>query len=388
MHDRRDLPQAQSIDRYWDEVFQGEPAGSDLGTLDPDLVATVQRVHALDAAPTADPAFGARLWAELMHAHGIADNLRQHPMPDSAALGQAAAPHRRPATTPFGAPPTRRRWGFAQFATAAVLLLILGLVYWALGPGRADDGPRDTIPGAAPTEPSVPTAATEGPVLKITLPAAALPRGDGVSSGLAHFIIPPGTGSTWEPNCCPGPLVEYVLRGTYSVRAEAAIQIVRADGTVEEVPAGTGVTLGPGDGLISRNETVVEAANVGATPVELLGWVLVEEGGFQGHSLPGWVMGGADVQGPLAVPAGPAELRLRRVELAPGAAITPPPGSLSFVVVLPQNAAGTPVPTFYGRQTDGTLRNPSSQNAITVYVLTMEPVGGEAGSPVAVSPTP
>src|SRR5688572_32793038 len=102
MHDRRDLPLAQSMDRYWDEVFQGEPAGSDLGALDPDLEATVRRVHALNVAPAADPAFASRLWEDLMRAHGVVGDL--HPIPNAVASSRAVAPLRRSVPLPFGAP--------------------------------------------------------------------------------------------------------------------------------------------------------------------------------------------------------------------------------------------------------------------------------------------
>lgn len=395
MHDRRDVPLAHAIDRYWDEVFQGSPAGSDPEALDPDLAATVRRVHALNVAPTADRVFASRLWADLMGAQGIAGGDRPRPTVDPAPSGRAVATPLRPAPVPFGAPPTRHRWGLARLATAVVLLLVFGLVYIASGPNRSDDGRRAALPAMVlPTGTPAPAATAEESLLVLTLPAESLPRGQTIGSGIADAVIPPGIRSTWEPlepYCCPGPMVEYVIEGTYTVRADAAIRVVRADGATEEAPAGTAVTLGPGDSLISRNETVVETANTGTTPVILLNWTLIAvdpPGSFSGHRLTGWTQNSADVQEPLTLSAGPATLRLRRVELAPGAADMPPPGSLSFVVVLPQNAAGTPVPTFYGRQADGALRNTSSRNAITVYILTLEPAGGAAGSPVVGSTMP
>ena len=42
------------------------------------------------------------------------------------------------------------------------------------------------------------------------------------------------------------------------------------------MPANSGVTLGPGDSLISRSETAVQITVGGAEPAELLNWILVD----------------------------------------------------------------------------------------------------------------
>jgi hypothetical protein len=380
--------------RYWDELVQGKSAKP--GELDPQLASLIQQLHAQrDVVPPPDPAYARHLREDLMNQTADAGTVPL--IPPSVAVpapnGRTQPRSWRASVLPGMESRTHRRWRLGPFATAVLVLLVLGLVYVVFGPGRADNSRPAGIPAVVfPTSTTIPPTptpvATEETLLQVTIPADALPHGEGVSSGLAHFSIPPGTRSTWEPYCCPGPMVEYVLEGTYTVRAEAAIQLVRADGTVEEVPAGTEVVLGPGDGLISRNETVVEAANTGATPVELLNWVLIEKGDFGGHSLLGWVDHMADVQGPLAVPAGPATLLLRRVELAPDATFpAPAAGTLRFGVTLPNNAAGTPVAADLGQQSDGTIRTVGAE-AITIYILTLEPAGGATGSPVASSPTP
>ncbi|HEY7030067.1 MAG TPA: sigma-70 family RNA polymerase sigma factor, partial [Thermomicrobiales bacterium] len=129
MPDRRDLPLDLTLDRFWDEVFRGEPAGSDLEPLDPGLAATVRRVHALETAPPADPVFASRLWEDLMHAQGIAGSISLRPTPPPA--GPTA--HARPAPRPrplFGAPDSRRRWALAQAGLAAIVLIaLIGLCF-------------------------------------------------------------------------------------------------------------------------------------------------------------------------------------------------------------------------------------------------------------------
>jgi sugar lactone lactonase YvrE len=154
MPDRRDLPLDLTLDRFWDETFGGDPAGSDLETLDPGLAATVRRVHALNTAPPADPVFASRLWEDLMHAQGIAGPISLRPTPPPA--GPTA--HARPAPRPrplFGAPDSRRRWTFAQFATALLLVVTLAAIYFAFFNGNQNAHqpvtPVPTVPVPAPT---------------------------------------------------------------------------------------------------------------------------------------------------------------------------------------------------------------------------------------------
>jgi quercetin dioxygenase-like cupin family protein len=260
---------------------------------------------------------------------------------------------------------------------------------------------------AAPAPAATPLPGlTEETLLEADLAAEALPRGEGVWAAFAHFAVPPGSRGRWAPSCCPGPLVEYVLAGAYAVRAEAPVRVVRAGGTEEAVPAGTEAVLGPGDGLVSRNEVAVEAANAGDGILELLSWALVDDpegtlGGntpdtpavFGGHRLPDWSSDWVDRRsGPsgrfgVVVPAGPARLRLRQVELAPGASLPPPAGSSPFLVSLRRNAAGTPTDLVgtLGREADGTVLN-RGREAFAVYVLTLEPAGGAGGAPASGTP--
>jgi hypothetical protein len=160
------------------------------------------------------------------------------------------------------------------FLLAAGAAILFGVLRLTRGEDRHTGGPAIY----APATPS-PEATPDDTVLHLTLPATALPTGDTLGAGLAVFTIAPGTRSSWDQTCCPGVLVEHVVAGQYSVRAEAAITIVRADQTVEAIPARTEVVLNPGDSLISRDEVAVEAANTGTEPVTLLSWLLIQGDG-------------------------------------------------------------------------------------------------------------
>ena len=118
-----------------------------------------------------------------------------------------------------------------------------------------------------------------------------------------------------------------------------------------------------------------------------LTWVLVEDpkATYGGHVLPSWGNVDPDVQTLISPIEGPARLRLRRIELAAGAGVPPvASGSLQFRVQLPDNAAGTPVASTVGKQLDDTLSN-SGSDAVTVYVVTLEPLG-PTSTPVTASP--
>src|SRR5262249_48902447 len=131
MPDRRDLPLDLTLDRFWDEAFRGEPAGSDLESLDPGLAATVRRVHALDTAPPANPVFASRLWEDLMHAQGIAGHISLRPALLTPPAGSRARPRGPWRTWVLGSPDSRRRWAMAQFALALLLAVVIVGLYFS-----------------------------------------------------------------------------------------------------------------------------------------------------------------------------------------------------------------------------------------------------------------
>jgi len=372
--------------RFWDELVRGEAATP--GAIDPALANLIRQLHAQSDVPPLDPVYTKRLREDLMNQIGHAGTVPHtlFPAVPPASNGRAQPGSWQVSVPPETASRAQWRWGFAQLATAALLLLTLGLVYRALNPGRPSNGQPVPFPDlVARSATPAPGGTAEEALVTITLPAAAVPRGEGIGGGLNHDTLFPGTQSTWTslPDaCCPELRLEYVLEGTYTVRAEGTVQILRSGsgGAPETVPARTEVILGPGDALVSSTETAFDGANTGTTPTELLFWILTDANYPTGPIPAGWIAHNTDVQDQLAVPAGPATLRLRRVELAPDATLPTPPGALLFAVMLP----GTPQ---VGRLPDGSVIN-VNRETVEVYVVTLEPAGPGDGTPLAGTPAP
>jgi hypothetical protein len=254
---------------------------------------------------------------------------------------------------------------------------ILTLATRRLNPVAAQDAPATPIAGKT----------TEETLLEVMIPMELLPQGERVTAELDHVTSPPGSTASWQGlNSAnwPGLRVHYVLEGTLTVRAEGASQVVRADAGAmpEDVPAGTEVALGPGDSWIARNEIPYEAMNTSEAPTDLLLWVLAsveDPDAFSYVPVPGTWEAHNFVAFPLGVevPAGPASLRIRRVELPVKGRVPAPPDGLQYGVTL------TPVigPSV-GNLPDGRLVN-LGRKAATVYVLTLESSAEAAGTPVA-----
>ena len=89
----------------------------------------------------------------------------------------------------------------------------------------------------------------EETLAEITLPAEAVPAT--IYSGQNHYTIPPGSSGRWEPSsfsptCCTGPRLNYVLEGTYTVRGDGPMQVLRSGAAQwEDVPAGTEICWSP-----------------------------------------------------------------------------------------------------------------------------------------------
>ena len=176
-----------------------------------------------------------------------------------------------------------RRWMMTQFATAALVVVTLTFAYLAFGPPRSgrQDEPAAGLPAAFST-PASPPAGTmaEETLVEITLPADTVPAT--IYSGQNHYTIPPGSSGRWEPSsfsatCCTGPRLNYVLEGTYTVRSEGPVQVLRSDAERwEDIPAGTEIVLEPGDALLSWMDDSFDAVNASSAPVELLDGILFD----------------------------------------------------------------------------------------------------------------
>ena len=314
------------------------------------------------------------------------DAMTPNALPLPPTPWSTTGPNGGPSTAPRVGP-SRLRWVRTQLATAALLLLTLVAGYVAFGPHRpVGDADRPAaLPAvvATPTAPAPGGATADEALLAVELPAEALPRGAQVSAGLSFVELPPGHEAAWTASAAapyPGLRVEYLVEGNYALRPETAVRVVRADGIDEAVPGGAEVLLTPGDAFVSRADAAFQETNPGAVPAKLLSWVLLD--GAQ-RAAPG---PGIRMESPLAVhertavPAGPAALRLREVDLAPDATLPAPAGALQIAAT----ERGAPS---VGLGSDGAVTNPGRE-AATVYVLTLEPAGGAVASPGAGSPAP
>jgi hypothetical protein len=295
----------------------------------------------------------------------------------------------------------RSGWSMAYLATAALVVFTLTFAYLAFGPPRfsRQDEPAAGIPAAFSTLASPPASpaagpAMEAPLVEITLPAVGMPAT--IFGALSHFTIPPGSSGRYEPTrfsdtCCTGFRLSYVLEGTYTVRGDGPMQVMRnGTDTWKEMWVGTEIVVTPGDALLSRMEDSFDATNAGSTPVELLDGELFE-GDPSTDPIPqdrsgasAWRSHDQDILlTPQAVPPGLVILRLQQATLPIGGVLPPPPGViLHWAVSLD---AGAVVITEKPDNPDAfSLRNLGVGPA-TVYVLSLQSAGteAEAASPPA-----
>jgi Putative zinc-finger len=222
-------------------------------------------------------------------------------------------------------PPRLARWAGAQFATAALVVLVLGLGYVAFVRSR---------PGASPPGSPAPAGVASETLQTLTLPAEALPlrgrhRRWALITGWRVTYAPGASAQVPAAAAEQGAAVEIVLEGAYAVRAEAAIRVVRADGAVDDVPPGTEVRLGPGDAVLYLDDTAAQAyRNPGDRRTVVLGLaVVVARDADRADALAGAAGVAVESLGTIAaadvelsgIVAGPLVVALRRVTVAPGA---------------------------------------------------------------------
>jgi hypothetical protein len=362
-----------ALDRFWDAVVTGE-AGEPSG-LDVTFAATVRRLHAAQPRSGANPRFVADLWGELSRGDQPAERAvsprRLHrgpvdarPIPRSLEDGAGTG--------------DSRRW-LPILLSAALLVLTLGVALGARLPGRVSGPDHGGAPAIqAPATPS--PVATNGVVLEFTVPVVDLPTTDWARTVFDHLSIPPGTTAAGSSNCCSGPMIEYVLSGSYTVRVAAAIKVIRAGGTIEHIPANTEVTLGPGDGLISRSETAAQITVAGPKPAELLNWILVDHSRdpakHEEHVLRSWIVRRDDTKNPItAIPRAPLEVQIRKVSVPSGDAIPAPATGLLLVMPIAPGSYVTHV-SDGSTQVFGTDEQP-----VTTYLLTLTQPNAPDGTP-------
>lgn len=282
----------RDLNQLWDALVSNN--STDATATDLRSIEAIHRLHAAQDVPGADPAFVNRLWEDLMDTS------------TTQAMGMASSPQQRQsrirlpkATETRLAPLHRESRGYRPWQVPMIALTFIAVIAGLVSLVRLVDlGSSSRSLGGivAPATPDTGSAPADQVLLTISLPAHLLPRGNDISSGLTRFSVPAGTTATWTDPCCVGPLVEYVLAGTYTVLADDAVTVYRSTGTIEDVTKGSPVTLTTGDALLTRSQTPVEVTADASGPVDLLSWMLIDiSGPFQERKLEGWTRVGQPI---------------------------------------------------------------------------------------------
>lgn len=373
----REAREAAALDRFWDGVIESR-ASTPLDTAQED--AAIVRVFQDLAQQPPDPAFLSHLEVQLMLGPRSLPASPGNLTMSGSMSGSLPSPAPRPFAPATG--PHRMRGALQLVAVAAAAIIVLGLAFTSLWRQEPASPPLHLSALTASSTPELESSETllVVPLAEVMEPSIGPISGDRVTTwNLFTVEVTPETSVTWDAQhaiCCPGPRFEYVLEGTYRVRAEQAMQVVRANnpGAPEIVPAGTEVTLGPGDARITRNTTAFDAVS-GAEPLQLLlGFLIIDER-YREPVPTGWVLPSGTWQstdnpapGWSTVPADLADLqlRLKRVVLGPDA--TFPRAS----DVIGQITVATEPRSALASKGDGAARN-LGKEPLTVYVLALEP---------------
>lgn len=376
--ERKTERQADLLDHYWDAVASGEetelPSGIDALT-----AAILARLGERNLPSDLD-AVNQRIRSRITNSAAVV-----------AAKGEI--PAIEPAT-PVPAQPSilpsdhHRPW-FAVLAAAAALLVASGLAYAVFGFDRSKN--EQVIPAVVLSESTpIPEPVVLETLFEYSIQDEGIPPGE-IGAGITNFWVPAGRSFSWEPYCCSGILVEYILSGELTFVFQDEIRVVRKDQSEETIPSNTSVVLGPGDTLVSRIEVPMEATNDGSEHAELLNWTMITDDPnqeFHGYLIMGWTPTvDADVQG-IEIPTGEANVRLQRILLPPGSVMSPEPGQYNFVVKFQNNMAGTPQPNGgFARFDDANVENRST-GPFEIWVLNLEVTGATSATPGPASPTP
>jgi hypothetical protein len=243
--------------QYWDAIVLGELRP--INTVDPDVAATIRRVHAIDQSPLPDAAFAARLESELLRS---ATQSRA----DSAAPGVEAGRTSLQTTT------ARARWSdltrrgvvnLAAMAALLALVLVSTMVTLRVGPLAVRD--RDHSP-------LVLGPGITGETLLLQARLDALPA-DSLSAEIERWVLQPGaeTPMGTEELSGVGPSAFLIEAGTLTVQSDGPLAVTRAGATTpatEREPVE--LELQPGDRGFAPSGVTSLWRNDGATPVRVL----------------------------------------------------------------------------------------------------------------------
>lgn len=245
---------------YWDEMVTGANVRESRQILDPSVTETVLAAHQGYNKRAADSDFSARLLKELTRSFQ-AELVRQFVPPPSEHAGFPANGRTKIAlpTPPVEAPsPARRRMALAAACSALVLAGLFG-GYFAFN--RGDDREPASIPAVIDGSPAATPIATPVPdftvetLLEHHFAAGELELSDDDFFIWNRYSLAPGSTLRY-PNACGAPkvAVAYLESGTFSVRAEGPLAVIRG-GVTETIPAGDEVSLVAGDSYIYLNST-------------------------------------------------------------------------------------------------------------------------------------
>jgi mannose-6-phosphate isomerase-like protein (cupin superfamily) len=259
-------PEMFHLGRYWDDLVRGET--TDASDLDPAMPDVIRHLGDLNRNIVPAPSFLNRIREDLMDASVVTlghvprsvDELQDRRLRRAGMARRSSLPKRREPGL----------WAMTNLATAALLVLTLGSIFVAFS-GNQLPALIPAVPNSTeiPAEPGI----TSEPVFTTTFPSEVLPKTGTVFVDLYLNTLQ----SDYEETVAPDPddhgvNASIVLDGFWASKVEGPIRIVHSDGTVEDVPPGVEVTLGPGDTSLQLDtKPGTTSHNPGSTPTRVLG---------------------------------------------------------------------------------------------------------------------
>jgi outer membrane protein assembly factor BamB len=160
--DEPNLRRQLALDRFWDEVVEGGRARATDPDLDPTLAEAIRRLQSLDTAPEEDPAFGPRLWEDLMQGHAFGGTIPLRPIvPGANGRSNGHTPSRPRSTVAPRRSPGRLTTALSYAATAALIAAVLAMIFFVYhNQQNAAIPPAQETPTAVATPPTTPAAHT------------------------------------------------------------------------------------------------------------------------------------------------------------------------------------------------------------------------------------
>lgn len=397
------------VSTFWDGLLVNERAMPD--PVDPTTAHTVRHLRTLAAAPLPASA------RERVRRGVQAPRPPQHhdeettmsalstpwPTHPNGVAGPAPAPRpgarltRTPAPQTAGQGVSRRREfsvnRLGLVAVSAMVVLVLAAGFAAFDRSDLPWSNRSNLPGGylAAVDPATPPPATVSgeSLLTATLEAAWLPPGTTVVEFSLMTLAPGFSADQAQPSGAlpPGMRLDYVVAGSYAVRSQAQVVVLRGAGAggspvpPETVEPGTEVVLTAGDAAILTDVAAGHTlANPGGEPSLVL-LASLAEAAASGPPAIATDVKLLDVE--QATLVGPVTAALSRVRLDAGATW---PGTTAGGL---QVSGADPRTSPDGRLSTGSAGSVTNRGAeaVDVWVLTIEPEA--AGTPVPVgSPAP